>query len=135
MRCSGIIHFMRDNYYQDGILMPSLTLSAAQRIYSKMMCLNGFPNLTLKEMSAELGYTGQTLSVARSTALGMKKVRELKPRKKKPVIRATVFVAKEACFCGECPVGKQSAECYSIEVAGRPMIDPCLDYLNSKSFC
>ena len=53
----------------------------------------------------------------------------------KPVKSVKAKKEYTPCFCGNCPLGKQSAECYSIEVAGRPMIDPSLDYLNSKSFC
>lgn len=41
----------------------------------------------------------------------------------------------DPCWCGECPLGKQSDECYHLELAGRHRIDPSLEYLNSKSFC
>lgn len=84
-----------------------------------------------------------------------KKVFRSAPRKKKPhVFKPIVTIEKpvkieiekpakkikpkkeyDLCWCGECPLGKQSDECYQIEMAGRPRVDPSLEYLNSKSFC
>lgn len=74
------------------------------------------------------------------------------PRKKKPqVFKPIVNIEKpikievekpsklkpkkeyDPCFCGECPLGKQSDECYQIEMAGRPRIDKYLNLINSKS--
>jgi len=53
----------------------------------------------------------------------------------KPVKKSKEKKEYDLCFCGECPLGKQSDECYQIELAGRPRIDPSFSYLNSKSVC
>jgi len=124
--------------YQVGVLMSFMKIETANKIYQKILKVPNWETIKQIDIGVALGYSKATIStVFVMLNIKRKRVRSAKQIeiRKAPAVRVTNIVEKEKCFCGECPPGRQSAECYSIEVAGRPLIDPSLDYLNSKSWC
>jgi len=117
--------------------MSNMSLQNCAKIYELIRKVDGYEKLTLEQIGDKIGYQKTTISNV-LCALRIKKKRVCPPRKIKIKAEKEVRYVRpepDKCWCGECPPNRQSTECYSIEVAGRPLIDPSLDYLNSKSFC